>query len=350
MYSPYERLYYLLAYVPGDHTTYFDRARRVIPLIWPYSRLFHLSNRVPGLYTLVWPKRDLFPLANVYSVYIDPLPISTTYYTQDTYSFFLDKFQIFPGFSPPVCVPPPPYRHTANKKGNINVTCATCIDPSMHIGGCESCTRFERKPIHFYFEKRTISFTVNTKKRKRTEVVRDVDYFLRDTKICSQTWHYCRGIMIGKISRIFFFFFLLILLYTFINPKKKKGYYFYVFLIIMEATCVVETKKNEIKKCFLYIWQMKNIFLFFYVPGRTYNTLSRYKAALIVDVHCETHKCLCNFTQRCHNPIVHILLLIRDLYETCTRSKCSTNGTTLFRKVSRIDNRFEYFLQMYTVL
>lgn len=108
MYSPYERLYHLLAYVPGDHTTYFDRARRVIPLIWPYSRLFHLSNRVPGLYTLVWPKRDLFPLANVYSVYIDPLPISTTYYTQDTYSFFLDKFQIFPGFSPPVCVPPLP--------------------------------------------------------------------------------------------------------------------------------------------------------------------------------------------------------------------------------------------------
>lgn len=65
VYPPYERLYRLLACVPGDHTTYFDRARRVIPLIWPYSRLFHLSNRVPGLYTLVWPKRDLFPLANV---------------------------------------------------------------------------------------------------------------------------------------------------------------------------------------------------------------------------------------------------------------------------------------------
>lgn len=57
-------------------------------------------------------------------------------------------------------------------------------------GGASVAFRFERKPIRFYFEKReekTIPVTANTKKKKRMEVVRDVDYFLRDTKFCSQT-------------------------------------------------------------------------------------------------------------------------------------------------------------------
>lgn len=215
------------------------------------AELFHLSGRIAGYSTCPTVCRDYTPLSDqsvtyfpwpTYSVYIDLLPISTTYYTQDTYSFFLDKFQIFP-----VCVPLP----ATNKKGNINVTCATCIDPSR-VRALHSFRT--RKPIHFYFEKgeeKTIPFTVNIKKKKkkrrRTEVVRDVDYFLRDTKICSRTWHYCRGIMVGKISHIFFFF-LLISLYTFINRKKrkrKKGYYFYVFLIVMEAMCNVEEECSK---------------------------------------------------------------------------------------------------------
>lgn len=55
-------------------------------------------------------------------------------------------------------------------------------------GGASVAFRFERKPIRFYFEKREEkTIPVNTKKKKRMEVVRDVDYFLRDTKFCSQT-------------------------------------------------------------------------------------------------------------------------------------------------------------------
>lgn len=190
------------------------------------AELFHLSGRIAGYSTCPTVCRDYTPLSDqsvtyfpwpTYSVYIDLLPISTTYYTQDTYSFFLDKFQIFP-----VCVPLPA---TANKKGNINVTCATCIDPSR-VRALHSFRT--RKPIHFYFEKgeeKTIPFTVNIKKKKkrrRTEVVRDVDYFLRDTKICSRTWHYCRGIMVGKISHIFFFFFFTYIIVYFYQSKKKK--------------------------------------------------------------------------------------------------------------------------------
>lgn len=156
------------------------------------AELFHLSGRIAGYSTCPTVCRDYTPLSDqsvtyfpwpTYSVYIDLLPISTTYYTQDTYSFFLDKFQIFP-----VCVPLPA---TANKKGNINVTCATCIDPSR-VRALHSFRT--RKPIHFYFEKGEEKnnpvyrkYQKKKKKRRRTEVVRDVDYFLRDTKICSRT-------------------------------------------------------------------------------------------------------------------------------------------------------------------
>lgn len=153
MYPPYERLYHLLAYVLRDHTTYFDRARRVIPLIWPYSRLFHLSNRVPGLYTLVWPKRDLFPLANRIYIYIYISIFSLSqqpiiHKTRIPFSWINSKYFAV-SLLPCVCV-----HHTANKKGNINVTyCATCIDPPIG-GGASVAFRFERKPIRFYFEKR----------------------------------------------------------------------------------------------------------------------------------------------------------------------------------------------------
>lgn len=106
------------------------------------AELFHLSGRIAGYSTCPTVCRDYTPLSDqsvTYfpwpTVYIDLLPISTTYYTQDTYSFFLDKFQIFLSPSPVcVCVSLPPHRHTANKKGNINVTCATCIDPSIQEG------------------------------------------------------------------------------------------------------------------------------------------------------------------------------------------------------------------------
>lgn len=183
----------------SGYTTCSPMYQRIILLILTVrAELFHLSGRIAGYSTCPTVCRDYTPLSDqsvtyfpwpTYIAYISILSLSQQpiiHKTRIPFSWINSKY--FP-VSLPLCVssPPPPYRHTANKKGNINVTCATCIDPSMHIGGCESCTRFERKPIHFYFEKRTISFTVNTKKRKRTEVVHDVDYFLRDTKICSQT-------------------------------------------------------------------------------------------------------------------------------------------------------------------
>lgn len=155
------------------------------------AELFHLSGRIAGYSTCPTVCRDYTPLSNqsvTYfpwpTVYIDLLPISTTYYTQDTYSFFLDKFQIF--LSPsPVCVCLSLPTATPRIKREILMLLARRV----------SILRYRkvraRKPIHFYFEKRggeknNPVFTINTKKKKQ-EVVRDVDYFLRDRKICSRT-------------------------------------------------------------------------------------------------------------------------------------------------------------------
>lgn len=59
--------YYPTKYLPGSCYLFWP-CTEVIPLIWPYSKLFHLSDHVPGLYTLVWPKLDLLPLPNHISI------------------------------------------------------------------------------------------------------------------------------------------------------------------------------------------------------------------------------------------------------------------------------------------
>lgn len=188
------------------------------------AELFHLSGRIAGYSTCPTVCRDYTPLSDqsvtyfpwpTYSVYIDLLPISTTYYTQDTYSFFLDKFQIFP-----VCVPLPA---TANKKGNINVTCATCIDPSR-VRALHSFRT--RKPIHFYFEKgeeKTIPFTVNIKKKKKEEdggcSWRRL-FFTRYKNLLANVTLLPR--YYGRKNIAYFFFFLTYIIVYFYQSKKKK--------------------------------------------------------------------------------------------------------------------------------
>lgn len=190
------------------------------------AELFHLSGRIAGYSTCPTVCRDYTPLSDqsvtyfpwpTYSVYIDLLPISTTYYTQDTYSFFLDKFQIFP-----VCVPLPA---TANKKGNINVTCATCIDPSR-VRALHSFRT--RKPIHFYFEKGEEKNNPVYRKYQKKKKEEDGGcswrrlFFTRYKNLLANVTLLPRYYGRKNIAYFFFFFFTYIIVYFYQSKKKKK--------------------------------------------------------------------------------------------------------------------------------
>lgn len=117
--------------------------------------------------------------------------------------------------------------------------------------------------------------------------------------------------MVGEIYFFFFFY-----LYHCILLSKKKGYYFYVFLIVMEAM----SKKNaRNEKMFSpYMTNEKYFFFFFYGSHVDIQYAFATQSCIDsrpIDVHRETHKCLCNFTQRCHNPILYILLSLDTRFE-----------------------------------
>lgn len=134
------------------------------------AELFHLSGRIAGYSTCPTVCRDYTPLSDqsvTYfpwpTVYIDLLPISTTYYTQDTYSFFLDKFQIF--LSPsPVCVCLSLPTATPRIKREILMLLARRVSILRYRK-----VRATKTDPFLFREKRgrekTIPFTVNTKKK-----------------------------------------------------------------------------------------------------------------------------------------------------------------------------------------
>lgn len=324
------------------------------------AELFHLSGRVAGYSTCPTVCRDYtpssdqsvtyFPWPTAY-IYIDLLPISTTYYTQDTYSFFLDKFQIFRSFSPLPCV----FTITIPRIKREILMLLTARRVSIG-GGASVAFRFERKPIRFYFEKREEkTIPVNTKKKKRMEVVRDVDYFLRDTKFCSQTWHYCRGIMVGKNVTCFFLFFFFFT-YTIVSyfyqskKKKKKVLFLRFFLIVMEAMCASLKRRRmlEIKKCFLDIWRMKNIFFFSTKATSLLDIQYAFEIQSCIDSRPVTFaaKRINTFVTPCKDATIPSCVsssLDARPVRTFARSKCSTENNVVPRIVSRIDNnRFEY--------
>lgn len=115
---------------------------------------------------------------------------------------------------------------------------------------------------------------------------------------------------------IFFFLFLLISLYTFVKKKRI------LFLRFLDryGSHVVETKKNaRNEKMFSpYMTNEKYFFFFFYGSHVDIQYAFATQSCIDsrpIDVHRETHKCLCNFTQRCHNPILYILLSLDTRFE-----------------------------------
>lgn len=157
------------------------------------AELFHLSGRIAGYSTCPTVCRDYTPLSDqsvTYfpwpTVYIDLLPISTTYYTQDTYSFFLDKFQIF--LSPsPVCVCVCLSLPTATPR--IKREILMLLARRVSILRYRKVRATKTDPFLFREKRGEKNNPVYRKyqKKKEEEVVRDVDYFLRDRKICSRT-------------------------------------------------------------------------------------------------------------------------------------------------------------------